>query len=383
MQEMYIKNGRVLLGNELKKVNLKLRDGRIEKIVGADSENPQEASVYDAGGHYIVPGFIDVHTHGAVNIDVNAAAAEDLETLSRFYASQGATAWLASVLTDTKEQTLWCIRQYRKYREKETGGAQLLGIHLEGPFLAAEYKGAMPERLLLKGDICLIREYQEAAEGGIRYITVSPEVEGVEEIIPQLNELGIVAALGHSGADYETTLHCIGQGAKAATHTFNAMKLCHQHFPAIAGAVLESDVYCEAICDGRHLHPGMVRLLLKTKGWDRVVAMTDSIMATGLPDGHYKLGVNDVIVTDGDAKLADGTRAGSTLTLQKALQNLIQFTGEPLEKVVPLLSENPARLLNIYEQRGSIEESKLADLVVLDEQYHVVDTFVRGRKLIK
>ena len=153
----------------------------------------------------------------------------------------------------------------------------------------------------------------------------------------------------------------------------------YQHRPAILGAVLESDVYCEAICDGRHLHPGIVRLLLKVKGLDRVVAITDSIMAAGLPDGKYHLGVNEVVVEDGDAKLAsDGTRAGSTLTQDAALRNLLAFTGRSLEEILPLLTENPAKLIGVFDRKGSIAPGKDADLVLLDPENRVSGVFVRG-----
>ena len=158
------------------------------------------------------------------------------------------------------------------------------------------------------------------------------------------------------------------------------MLLLHQHRPAILGAVLESDVYCEAICDGRHLHPGIVRLLLKVKGLDRVVAITDSIMAAGLPDGKYHLGVNEVVVEDGDAKLAsDGTRAGSTLTQDTALLNLLAFTGRRIEEILPLLTENPAKLAGVFDRKGSIADGKDADIVVLDGENHVEQVFVKGR----
>lgn len=260
-----------------------------------------------------------------------------------------------------------------------------MGIHLEGPFLASEYKGAMPEHLLLKPDMELLKEYQEAAEGEIRYITVSPEVEGIPEAIPEMKRLGMQVAIGHSGADYDTARRAIMNGAMASTHTGNVMKLLHQHFPAIWGAVLEDDeVYCEVICDGRHLHPGTVRFILKMKGLDRVVAITDSIMAAGLPDGKYKLGVNDVVVTDGDAKLAsDGTRAGSTLTTGQALKNLLEYTGKNLKDIIPLLTENPAKLIGVYGRMGSIEPGKEANLVVLNEDHDVVRTFVQGKECYK
>ncbi|MEG0370065.1 MAG: amidohydrolase family protein, partial [Hungatella sp.] len=160
-----------------------------------------------------------------------------------------------------------------------------------------------------------------------------------------------------------------------------AMKLLHQHFPAIWGAVLEDDnLYCEVICDGRHLHPGTVRLILKTKGLSRVVAITDSIMATGLPDGHYKLGVNDIVVIDGDAKLADGgSRAGSTLTTGTALLNLLAYTGKPLEDILPLLTENPAKLIGVSDRVGFLEIGKNGNLVILTEDNRISDTFVNGK----
>lgn len=378
MNEIYIKNALFYMDGTFRRANILIQDGTIRKI--SDQDEVSNIPVYDGREQKIVPGFIDVHTHGAVGVDVNSATSEGLSKIGKFFATQGTTSWLASVLTDTKEQTMWCIDQFNQKKiQKPDGGAQLLGIHLEGPFLAAEYKGAMPEHLLKQPDMSLLKQYQKAALGGIRYITVSPEVEGIPDFIEEMKALGMVVAIGHSGADYDTSMKCIHNGAMCATHTFNAMKLMHQHFPAIAGAVLESDIYCEAICDGRHLHPGIVRLLIKTKGIDRVVAVTDSIMASGLPDGNYKLGVNDVVVVDGDAKLAEnGVRAGSTLTTGKSLKNLLEFTGRPLEEVIKLLTVNPAKLIGVFDKKGSIAVGKDADLVVLDENYNVSDTFIKG-----
>lgn len=384
MNHLVIKNGNVYIDGSFKKVNLIINNGIIKVITSDDVRNLEGFEVFDANGQNIVPGFIDVHTHGAINVDINAATTEEFHKISNFFALQGTTSWLCSILTDTKEQTLWCIDQYNKQKNQVSNGAKLMGIHLEGPFLAPEYKGAMPEHLLIKPDMELIKEYQKAADGDVKYITVSPEIEGVPDCIKELKELGIVVAIGHSGADYDTAMKSIDNGATSATHTFNAMKLMHQHFPAIAGAVLESDIYCEAICDGRHLHPGVVRLLIKTKGIDKVVAVTDSIMATGLPDGNYKLGVNDVVVIDGDAKLANGgSRAGSTLTTINALKNLMKFTKRPLEEVIVLLTKNPATMLGLYNKIGSIEVGKFADLVVLNKDNDIIDTFVQGKMINK
>lgn len=374
-----IKGGNVYLDHSFQEKDLLLEDGKIAGI--GDDLAQDDAEVVEVKGLRVVPGFIDIHTHGSVGVDVNAATAQDYEKICRFQATQGTTSWLCSILTDSREQTLWCIDQFKKWKASEHQGSTLLGIHLEGPFLSKEYKGAMPEYLLRTPDIGLVKEYQEAAEGNIRYITISPELEGAAEAIPGIRDLGIVVAIGHSGADYATARRAIEAGAAASTHTSNAMRLLHQHEPAIWGAVLEDDnVYCEMICDGRHLHPGTVRLIIKTKGLDRVVAVTDSIMAAGLPDGNYKLGVNDVVVKDGDARLAGGgARAGSTLTTGQGLKNLLKFTGRPLEEILPLLTENPAKLLGVFDCIGSIEEGKDADLVVLDGDCNVCRTFVKGR----
>lgn len=381
--ESYIVNGQVYVDRTFQNKTVCMKDGKIE-LLEADAAIPADAQKVDAAGKRVVPGFIDVHMHGAVGVDVNAATAEDLEKICRFVAGNGTTSFLCSVLTDTKEQTNWCIDEFKKHRSLEHKGANLLGIHLEGPFLSSEYKGAMPEYLLQKPNMPLLCEYQERAEGNIRYITISPEVEGIARDIPAMRELGIVVAIGHSGADYDTSWEAINNGAACCTHTFNAMKLLHQHFPAIMGAALESDIYCEAICDGRHLHPGVVRLLLKVKGNDKVVAITDSIMAAGLPDGNYKLGVNDVVVKDGDAKLAEnGVRAGSTLTQDVALKNLLAFTGKPIEEILPLLTENPAKLLNIFDEKGSIADGKDADLVLLTADDDIAEVFVGGKKIEK
>lgn len=379
--KLLIQGGMVYRDHRFVNENILIRDEMIHKLGREISDTDTEgAAVLDASGQWIVPGFFDIHTHGAAGVDVNAAAAEDLERICRFFASRGTTGWLASILTDTAEQTLWCIGQYRKWKGLEHRGAILEGIHLEGPYLAKEYKGAMPEHLLRKADIKLLREYQEAAEGAIRYITVSPEVEGIVDCIPEIRKLGIQVAIGHSGADYETSRRAIEQGAMAATHAGNAMKLLHQHSPAIFGAVLEDeDVYAEMICDGLHLHPGTVRFFIKIKGLDRVVAITDSIMAAGLPDGDYKLGVNDVVVKNGDAKLkSSGVRAGSTLTTGRAYQNLLQFTGRPPEEILPILTENPARLMGMSGRIGSIAEGMQANLLFLDRENEIVRTMVNG-----
>ena len=377
MDKLLVKNARVYQDGQFARADVLCEDALIAKI--GENLTDDGARIIDAGGMRLAPGFIDVHTHGAAGVDVNAADEAGLRRIAAFFATQGVTAFNASVLTDTPETTEKCLGAIANVMSDRGKGAQLLGAHLEGPFLAREYKGAMPEYLLREGDENLLRAYQNKYPGVIRYITVSPEVPGVVEMIGKISH-DVVVAIGHSGADYDTSMEAIRRGARCVTHTFNAMRLFHQHQPAIMGAALESDCWCEAICDGRHLHPGTVRRLLKCKGWDPVIAITDSIMAAGLPDGMYKLGVNDVVVEDGDAKLATtGVRAGSTLTLAQALKNIVKFTDHPVEDVIPLMTINPARAMRMDDRKGSIEVGKDADMVLLDDDLNVAATIGLGR----
>ncbi|WP_102371243.1 N-acetylglucosamine-6-phosphate deacetylase [Enorma phocaeensis] len=379
-QSLYVTGANVLTPEGIERRDIVVEDGRITGLP-CSYANLRGLPELDATGLTVLPGFIDVHTHGAANVDVNAADEEGLRTIGRFFASQGVTGWLCSVLTDTPEQTLWCMEQARKVIEGGPyDGAALLGIHLEGPCLSSEYKGAMPEHLLMhEASVELFRQYQEASGGHVRYTTLAPEIPGVEKLIPELNAMGITCAIGHSGAGYDQSMACVRAGAASATHLGNAMRLFHQHDPAIWGVALETDLYVEAICDGRHLHPGSVRLYLKAKGWDRVVAITDSIMAAGLPDGNYKLGVNDVVVEDGDAKLAStGVRAGSTLTLAQALRNIVKFADTDVEHAARLMTANPAKLIG-FPTKGSISHGFDADLTFVDDDLEVVRTIVGGR----
>ena len=366
---------KVYLDGQFRPASITVEDGVIAAV-----EEGRAKGAAELGAGMLTPGFIDLHTHGAAGVDVNAADEEGLRRIAAFFASQGVTAWHASVLTDTEEVTRRCLSAIRNVMRDGSGGARLMGAHLEGPFLAREYKGAMPESLLRTGDAAMLRGLEKDFPGVIRYITVSPEVPGVIDMIREIAD-EVVVAIGHSGATYDESMRAIDAGARCITHTFNAMRLFHQHEPAIMGAALESDCWCEAICDGRHLHPGTVRILLKCKGRQRVVAITDSIMAAGLPDGNYKLGVNDVVVKDGDAKLLNGVRAGSTLTLQQALQNLVRFTGKTAEEVLPLLTANPAEAMRLSGRQGVIAVGADADLTLLDDTLTARRVWSRGEEV--
>lgn len=385
MNQLIIENGLVFYRGSFHALNLYLEDGLIKLITPykLSTETYPHAQIIDAKGEYVLPGFIDIHTHGGYGVDVNNAQAEDIQKLATSFGQNGTTSFMVSIVTDTQEHTKATIKHYLTAKENlAPNAANILGIHLEGPFLSHEFKGSMPEHLLIAYDHELLKEYQALSQNNIRYITVAPEVEGVLEKIPEIISLGIKVSLGHSNASYETAREAITGGASVCTHTFNAMKLFHQHDPAIFAAMLEDDnVYCELICDGRHVVEGGVRMLLATKGNKKVVAITDSIMAAGLPDGQYKLGVNDIVVKDGDAKLAYAdVRAGSTLTMIQALRNFLSFTDRPIAEIVPLLTENPAKAIGLDHQIGFIEVGYQADLNIIDkENLTIHQTIIGGR----
>ena len=378
---IFLKNGSVHLDGRFSSVDLLVLGEKIAAIFPRGTwpdKGPAGSVEMDCSGKKILPGFIDIHTHGGAGVDFNHASADDVRKVTRFFSSCGVTSYLPAILADSPEimeRQLALLTSDAVARESP----QIIGIHLEGPFLNPNYKGAQPGQYLRDCDIGLFDTLQNAARGRIRLLTLSPELEGAESLIRALSASGVRVSIGHSAASYEQAAAAIGAGAVSATHVMNAMKLIHMHDPAILTAVLESDIYAEMICDGFHLFPPIIRLLLKTKGLDRMIAVTDSIMAAGLPDGCYVLGANDVVVAHGDAKvISDGARAGSTLTMIKAVRNIMKYSSLLLERVSRLVSENPAKMLGIFGNTGSISEGKRADLVVLDSGINVAMTMARG-----
>ena len=377
MNRTIIKDTSILTPQGFQRGNLIIEDGKILEV--ASPRMPENSQIIQGKGRKIVPGFIDIHTHGAVQVDFNHAEAEDVLRVAEYFASQGVTSFYPAIMTD--EIPVMCQRLAAVARAKnELGCNAIAGIHLEGPFLAPAYKGAMPEHLLQKPGYELFCQFQEAAQGLIKVVTIAPELEGAVGLIQRLSQEGVRVSLGHSGASYEQTMEAIQAGAASTTHTMNGMKLLHMHDPAILTAALESDIYCEMICDGFHLHPPIIRLLLKTKGLNRMIPVTDSIMAAGCPDGEYVLGVNPVVVQGGDAKLkTTGVRAGSTLTMKKAVDNIRQFTRLPEEDVYRLVSQNAAQLMGIFDKTGSIETGKQADLVLINQDNRIDLVFTQGQ----
>ncbi|MEO6910783.1 MAG: N-acetylglucosamine-6-phosphate deacetylase, partial [Edaphobacter sp.] len=304
----------------------------------------------------LTPTFFDIHTHGAANHDVMHVSPAELSIVNRFLAGKGVGQYLPTTVTAPIDQTLHSLEALANAIETHTAQneAKPLGIHLEGPFISHAKRGVHPPPHILPPDIGIFDRFNQAARGHIRLITIAPEIPGALALIEHATALGIKVSLGHSNATTDEALAGIEAGAASATHTFNAMRTLDQRDPGILGVVLDDDhLFAELICDGVHVAPAMVRLWLKAKGPDKAILVTDSMSATGMPDGVYMLGTFEVTVSEGRCLAFNGleggkpTLAGSVLTLDRAVANLQRFTGAPLSTAVRLATHNPAKMLGL------------------------------------
>ncbi|OQP05987.1 N-acetylglucosamine-6-phosphate deacetylase [Geobacillus sp. 46C-IIa] len=341
-----------------------------------------EAEVIELSPRFsVIPGLIDVHIHGAAGADVMDATPSALQAMANALPAEGTTSFLATTMTAPSEQIEVALMNVARYMEQanDPGAAEVLGVHLEGPFLSPKRAGAQHPRHLIDPDVSLFRRWQEAARGHIRLVTLAPERDGGLDLVAYLKKTGVVASIGHSDAIYDEVKAAVAAGVTHATHLFNGMRGIHHREPGVAGAVLMHDeVVCELIADGLHVAPPMVRFTYRNKGSDGLILITDAMRAKCLGDGKYDLGGQEVTVSRGEARLADGTLAGSVLKLADALRRVIDCTGCTLEEVIRMASWNPAKQLRILDRKGSLRPGKDADIVVLDEQYGVAMTFCRG-----
>ncbi|BDG46671.1 N-acetylglucosamine-6-phosphate deacetylase [Parageobacillus sp. KH3-4] len=362
-----------------------LTEGDKVSEVGPMSSCPAsiEAEVVELNPSFtVIPGFIDVHIHGAAGADVMDATNEALRTMAEALPKEGTTSFLATTMTapiDRIERALENVAQYIRCSNLP-GEAEVLGIHLEGPFISPKRAGAQHPNNIIEPNIELFQKWQNIANGYIRLVTLAPEENNGLALTAYLKKAGVIASIGHSDAVYEQVKTAIDAGVKHATHLFNGMRGVHHREPGVAGAVLMHDeVVCELIVDGIHVAPEMVRFAYKMKGCEGLILITDAMRAKCLGAGRYELGGQEVIVQGEKATLRDGTLAGSILKLGDAVKNAMSFTGCALEDVIRMASWNPAKQLGVLDRKGSIRAGKDADLVVLDEQHHVVMTICRGK----
>jgi N-acetylglucosamine-6-phosphate deacetylase len=341
---------------------------------------PEGAVRVDAAGLLVLPGLVDTHVHGAHGDDVMLHGAEGIRRISARFPQYGTTAWLPSTIAARHSELLGAVRSCVEASRNPRDGAEIVGIHVEGPYISLKRKGAQPAEGVRDPDFDEVRELLQAGEGEIRVVTLAPELPGGLELIRLLVEGGVIASMGHSDATYEQALEGIAAGATHATHLFNAMPPIHHRDPGLIVACLnEPEVLAEVIPDGVHLHPQAVRLALRTKGPDRVALITDAFSATGLPEGSHTLGPHRVTVKGALCTLEDGTIAGSVLTMDGAVRNAIAFASVSRVEAVRMASLIPAGVAGCAERKGSLEAGKDADVTLMDTDFRCRATWVRGR----
>jgi len=375
------KNATVYVGGEGVKKCTVCFDEKIEKISRCGVKGAEEIALPNDA--IVLPGFVDEHIHGAGGSDGMDGTVEDIAIIAKTIAAEGTTSFLVTTMTQSPENITKAMQAVKAYREANSEeGARVVGVHLEGPFIAAAHKGAQPLEYVKTPDIEVFDGYNAASGNSIRIVTLAPEVEGAEAFIRHLTEKGIVSSIGHTGAKYPDIEKAVSCGASNVTHTYNAQSaLHHREIGTVGSAMLLDDLNCELIADTIHVSVPAMRLLVKNKPLDKLTLITDAMRAKGIPDGVSELGGQVVYVKNGEARLEDGTLAGSVLRMNRAVQNMVEKVGVPFTQAVDYATINPAKTLKIDSEAGSIEVGKRADFTVLNANYDVLMT-VRGGKII-
>lgn len=372
-----IVNGQVYLEDgAFHKTNLLVEGERIVSI-GAGLENAEE--IIDASSMYIIPGIIDLHFHGCAGYDLCDASALSIKKMVEYQRRNGITTVCPATMTLPVPELFEIMKSVKEYQNDDPDG--MAGILLEGPFIHPEKCGAQDKTNCIKPDSQLFEELQLASGGAIRLVTIAPELPGAFEFARNLSE-NVCIAIGHSTSDYETAAKMFQSGASHVTHLYNGMIPWSHREPGIPGAAMDApNVTVELICDGNHLHPAVIRSTFRQFGSDRIVLVSDSTMAAGLPDGTYRLGGSKVICRNKRVTTESGVLAGSASNLMDCIQKAVEVVKMPLEEVVKCATINPAKILNIDENYGSLSVGKYANIVVLNQNLKISSVIYRGKNL--
>lgn len=372
-----IVHGKIIRENKIWENQVLLYDDKITALLPETEFSPAMAEeIIDANGRYVSPGFINVHIHGCCGVDAMDDDDTALDKMREILPKTGVTAFLPTTMTYDFPKIYRSLDRIKRAMG-ENGGAAVLGAHVEGPFISVKYKGAQAEKNIAQADFLCLEQYKDV----MKIITLAPEKLADYTFVERCRQNGICVSIGHSDADYDQALAAIHAGISHVTHLFNAMPPLHHRKPGIIGAVLDSEVNCELIADNVHVHPALQRMVYRAKSPANIILVTDSMRACMLPDGKSELGGQDVFVENQVARLADGTIAGSVLTMDQAVKRFWENTGANIAEVVAMASSNPAKELGLFGERGSIDVGKNADFVIFDEDVAVFATIVKGEKI--
>lgn len=375
---MLIKNCKIIFIDGIREGSVLIKGN---KIVEINPKKCEDDTIIDGNGLYLSPGFIDIHIHGAGGYDTMDGSYEAINNISKTIAKFGTTSFLPTTMTCSLEEIKKAVHAIAQAKEKGTEGANVIGAHLEGPFINIEMMGAQNPKYIQKPSSEIFKSIADNNEELISCVTLAPEVEGAEVLIKYLKALNITISLGHSKAKYSEAIRGIECGIGHSTHLYNAMTGLHHREPGVLGAVFDSDITTEIICDGIHVAYPSVRIALKQKGIDKVILVTDAMMACGMKDGYYSLGGQKVVLKDESVRLENGVLAGSILTLDRAVRNLYKNTDYELHEIIKMVTYNAARHCKTEDCKGKVEVGYDADLVIFDEDINIHKVIIQGRSI--
>lgn len=376
---MVFKDFNIIFLDRIETGTIRVENGLIRQI--DNSEIQSSDPIRDGRStQYLSPGFIDVHIHGAGGADTMDGTFEALNTISKTICCYGTTAFLPTTMTQQPELVRRAL-QVIKANFSRVEGAQIIGIHMEGPFINSDASGAQNSEFITAPSVAAFKALAAEAEDLITTVTLAPEIAGAGELIRYLRARQINASIGHTRATYEEAMAGIEAGCNHSTHLYNAMSPFEHRKPGVVGAVLDSEITTETISDGIHVAYPALRIAYKVKDSSKVLLVTDAMMACGMHDGDYSLGGQAVVVKDGAARLKSGVLAGSILTLDKAVANVFQHTPLPLYEVVRMASYNPAVLCGVGNTKGRIADGYDADLVIFDKAITIQEVYIKGRRV--
>ncbi|WP_100065846.1 N-acetylglucosamine-6-phosphate deacetylase [Miniphocaeibacter massiliensis] len=375
-EALYLKVKEIFLKDRTEENKIiEIVDGKIKAFL---DEVPVGKRFMDYSDYIAAPGYVDTHIHGYGGHDIMDGEKESVLEISKGIVKTGITTFLATTLTASQEDLDKACKVVGEVY-KDVKGAKIAGIFLEGPFFTEKYKGAQNPEYMSAPNYEKLKKWYDLSNGIVRKIAIAPELEGTEEFVKKAKELGVYVALGHSDATYEEAYDAVMAGASIFVHVYNGMSPLHHRKPGMVGAALSlKDVFAELICDGHHVHPAAANIVMKARGKDEVVLITDCMMAGGMPEGEYKLGDFDVHVKDGTARLDSGSLAGSVLRLEDAVKNVIKWGIATPFEAVQMASQIPAKSVGIDDEAGIIDIGRYADINIMDDSASIIATYING-----